>query len=570
MEGVITLKNKCFLILATFNLLFYLAMKSIWSGIEGIFGVSWLQYLLLGLLVVGALLALFLRLKNTQGALPWIVEGFALLLLGGLGYMFYLGIGSLRYILRSFLINMGLLAGVLLMGFFLFRYPKTKLASSRGFRNTLIALIGSGVLAFMFLANVVFLSAKPVVYAVEDTYQIVWTTSIDATGVVKVGEDSYPDLYQGSQDSFTRIHKVEVPMAVLDAAGKYEISSTNYIYRGPYSGLAGRTVKASYDFRPLDPDDGLQIYSLSDTHEYVSAATNCGTYFGDDLDLLVLAGDIASHLEMQSDMDLILTIAHNITLGKRPVVYARGNHEVKGDVANKLFQVTGSANDALYYTFCLGPVYGIVLDLGEDHPDDWWEYYGTAHFDEYRNEQTAFLNQVLAEKDFQDPGVEFILAICHMPITYVSSHDGGTTEASLFLGELQREWTGLLNEMGVDLLISGHHHQLFQFLPDMTPYETLIFHENYQSSTDPKGYMSDADFPTFIVSRRSDVQDPKVKENLFGRKLTGLATEIDLDSKTMTHVYTNTLQEIVPIIRPFTGESVTTFALSFADLEDDE
>lgn len=564
------MKNKLFLILAIFNLLLYLAMKSIWSGIEGMFGVSWLQYLLLGLLVVDALLALFLRVRKTQGALPWIVAGFAIVFLGGLGYMFYLGIGSLRYILRSFLILVAILMGILLIGFFLFRYPRTKLASSRGFRLTLMALICSGGLALLFLANVVFLSAKPVVYAVEDTYQIVWTTSIEATGVVTIGEDSYHDLSAGSQDSFTRIHKVEVPMAILNAAGRYEISSTHYIYRGPYSGLAGRTIKATYDFRPLDPDDGLQIYSLSDAHEYVGAASKSGTYFGEDLDLLVLAGDIASHLEMQADMELILTIAHNITLGSRPVVYARGNHEVKGDVANKLSQVTGSINDAFYYTFRLGPVFGIVLDLGEDHPDDWWEYYGTAHFDEYRIEQTAFLNQVLAEGDHQDPGIEFKLAICHIPITYVASHDGGTTEASLFLAEVKQEWTTLLNEIGVDLLISGHHHQLLQFLPDMTPFETLYFHENYQDSTDPKGYMTDADFPTFIVSRRSDTQDPKIKENLFGRKLIGLATEIDLEAKTMTLAYTNTLQEIVPIIRPFTGESVTLFALSFADSEDDE
>ena len=39
------MKTKIFFGVALFNLLFYLAMESIWSGIQGMFGLWWLQYL---------------------------------------------------------------------------------------------------------------------------------------------------------------------------------------------------------------------------------------------------------------------------------------------------------------------------------------------------------------------------------------------------------------------------------------------------------------------------------------------------------------------------------------------
>jgi len=556
---VIEMKNKLFFVLAVFNLLFYLAMKSIWSGIEGMFGIAWLQYLLLGILGAVAIVALAMVWKRSSGALPWVNGVLAIVLCGALAYMFYLGIGSLRYILRSFLINLGIFFGICLILYFLFRYPKTSLAKSRLFRSFLAVALVLGVATFLVLANLVMISAHPVVYSVEEEYQIVWTTTINATGSVKIGDETYRDLAAGSEDSFTKVHKVVVPTAVLDAAEKYEIISTNYIYRGPYSGLLGRTIKQEVDFRPIDPADGLQIYSLSDAHEYVEAAVKTGAYFGEDLDLLVLAGDIASHLERTSDIELILKIAHGITGGSRAVIYARGNHEVKGDVANSLYRYVGSKDEAFYYTFRLGPVFGIVLDLGEDHPDDWWEYYGTAHFEDYRNIQTEFLNQVLSDGNYLDPSVEFKLAICHMPVTYVSSHDGKDGQDSLFLEEIRQEWTTLLNTLDPDLMISGHLHELMQFLPDMTPFETLYYHPNYQDSLDPKGYMTDAGFPTFIISRRSDTQDPSIKENLFGNKLIGLATEVDLTEQEMSIVYTNTLHDIIPIIRPFSGESVTAF-----------
>ena len=536
-------------------------MESIWSGIEDMFGVSWLQYLVLLLLTID-LFVLYFSLLIKKKKVTYLVFGIiACIFTIALFYMFYLGIGSLRYIARNFFEYSLMLAGACFVLYMLLFFPKTKLWHKRSFRLILASSLSFILVVIGFFISFVMIDKLPVVYAVEDTYQIVWTTTIPATGSVKVGYTTYYDLYSGSIDSETKVHKVVVPMSVLDLEKEYEITSTNYIYRGPYSGLAGRTVSKTFDFRPVDLTDGLQFYTISDTHEYAYAASHTGLYFGNDLDFLVLDGDISSFLDEISDIGIINKIAYNITKGERPVVYARGNHETKGLVANELYKYVGSKNQQFYYTFNLSGVFGIVLDLGEDHPDDWWEYYGTAHFTEYRQEQTNFINEVLTSEAFLDDDVIFRLGVCHMPITNIYNDSSAYDEDNLFLDEIKTEWTSLLNLMSLDLMVSGHRHQLLQFLEDMMSLETLYYHDNYSLSSSPMGIISSANFPTFLVSRRSDVQTPSVGENQFGRKIIGLATSVDFDQKVMTLVYTNTNLEVIDIIRPFTGESLTEFTI---------
>jgi hypothetical protein len=62
-------------------------------------------------------------------------------------------------------------------------------------------------------------------------------------------------------------------------------------------------------------------------------------------------------------------------------------------MSEEFYKYVGSKNENFYYNFYFDNVYGIVLDLGEDHDDDWWEYYETAHYDDYRAEQAIFLSK---------------------------------------------------------------------------------------------------------------------------------------------------------------------------------
>jgi predicted phosphodiesterase len=548
-------------VLTVFDFAFYLSMKSNWSGIEGMFGVAWLQYMLLGLFAIlaGTAILLFFWKPRSKALVGLSIAGGVLSLV--LFFMLYMGIGGLQYILRSFADILFWLVVIGFAVFMIFDYPHSFCAQSRLFKFGLLSVMLAMILIVTFNLKFCFITNMPVVYAVEEEYQIVWTTSANATGQVTIDGQVYSDLYAGSLDSETLVHKVVVPMAVLDEAKAYTITSSQIIYRGPYSGVYGRTMTKCLEFFPVDLFDGLNYYSLSDTHEYAKAASAAGAYFGEDLDFLILAGDISSHLEELADLELILQIAYNITKGSHPVIYARGNHETKGDYANVLYKYVGSKDEKFYFTVKMNGIEAIVLDLGEDHGDDWWEYYDTAYFTEYRNEQTAFLQDLADNVEANlDLDTNFRLVISHMPITYVipektSLPYGGD---NMFLADLKAVWTELLDTMFLDVMVAGHHHQLMPLTTDIPANTTLYFHENYRPGrgTIPVGYRTDSTVATFIVSRRSDVQNPGVAEKVFGQAFTGLATTINYwtyDSKRIILRYTNSKGEIVPIVNPFTG-----------------
>lgn len=384
-----------------------------------------------------------------------------------------------------------------------------------------------------------------VVYAVEDDYQIVFSTSDSAIAWVEIGGESYYDLYAGSMKSVDKVHKIEVPQEVLDAAGGYTVCAKQMIYRGPFGGYTGETISQDYAFCPVNTADGLDYFSLSDVHEAVDAAILAATS-RNNYDFIILLGDMVSMVETEADAQLANELAYGITKGEIPVIYARGNHEIKGEYSEVLYKYVGSKDQGYYYTVTLGEdVFAVVMDLGEDHEDDWWEYYGTARFDIYRQAQTEMLEEVLADGDFEN--YRYRMAICHIPIVYVDD-DG------LFEG-FRNQWTELLNVIDVDICLSGHQHKLYQFLPGaVEPNETLVYTKAY-SGVEGKvegSYLTDFNFPSFLVGRRSLSQAGGTQSDGY-TQYTGFATSVDFATGRQLSNYVNSNQEILTGCYPFVG-----------------
>ena len=386
-------------------------------------------------------------------------------------------------------------------------------------------------------------SGGPVVYAVEDQYQIVFSTSDNAVAWVEIGGECYYDLYAGSMRSADRVHKVEVPQKTLDAAGGYTVCAQQMIYRGPFGGYKGETISRSFDFRGVDASDGLTYYALSDVHEAVDAAAAAAS---GDADFIVLIGDMVSMVETEADANLANDLAFAITGGGIPVIYARGNHEIKGEQAENLYKYVGSRNQSFAYWVTLSDqVFGVVLDMGEDHEDDWWEYYGTARFDIYRAEQTRMLEQLLAEGDYAK--YPYRMAICHIPIVHVNRHG--------YFEETKGVWTKLLNEMGADISLSGHEHELWPLLPGQyVPGQTLTYAFDYigVSGKIEGGYLTDFGFPTFLVGRRSLTQQGGTQSS-GSTQYTCLYVDADLMGGTQKVRYVNSNGETLTVVPPFEG-----------------
>lgn len=385
-----------------------------------------------------------------------------------------------------------------------------------------------------------------VVYAVEDDYQIVFSTSDSAMAWVTIDGQQYYDLYAGSARSADRVHKVTVPQTVLDRAGKYTVCAQQMIYRGPFGGYKGKTISDEYHFRPANGADGLTYAALSDVHEAVDAAA--AAVRQERLDFLVLLGDLVSMVETEADAQLANKLAHEITKGQIPVIYVRGNHEIKGEYAERLYKYVGSCNQSFAYPVTLSnTVFAVVLDMGEDHEDDWWEYYGTAQFDRYRQEQTRMLESLLEEGSHQN--YDYRMALCHIPIAYIDEHE--------YFAPFRQSWTKLLNQLEMDISLSGHEHRVWYFLPGtLTAGQPLQFQDRYphEPGNVPGGTVTEFTFPTFLCGQRSLAQTGGTQK--WGKTdYLCLTTEADLEAGTQTHRYSNSQGEAVTMEYPFVTEA---------------
>ena len=397
---------------------------------------------------------------------------------------------------------------------------------------------------------------EPVVYAVEDTYQIVFSTNHSATAWVEIDGEKYYDLFAGSMKSEDTVHKITVPQDKLDAAKSYSIHAEKMIYRGPFGGFKGDEISKSYSFRPVNSSDGLVYYTVTDAHHAREGAVKSALSV-ENLDFLVILGDSVGMVEYENDVQFSNLIAHDVTKGEIPVVYARGNHEIKGDYAEQLHKYVGSKNESFYYWFKLTDVFGITLDLGEDHNDGWWEYYGTDRFTLYHEEQTKFLEELVETKPYED--YKYTLVACHIPIQFINSRKDHV--------EVKERWTELLNQIAPDLAVYGHQHDLYPFLEGQkTMYNSkgkLVYNSLFKGEEGKTygGRLTDYTFNGFIAGRRGTSQTDEVG-SLNRTDYVGFAVQVDFEAETQKCWYVNSRGEAVSVYNPFVeGPSQKEFEL---------
>ena len=278
----------------------------------------------------------------------------------------------------------------------------------------------------------------------------------------------------------------------------------------------------------------------------------------EDLDFLVILGDSVGMTEYEENAQFTNLMAYDVTKGEIPVIYARGNHEIKGKYAEELYKYVGSKNQSFYYWFTLSDVFGITLDLGEDHDSGWWEYYGTDQFALYQDEQTEFLQELLAAKPYEN--YNYTLVACHIPIQFVNSRKDHV--------EVKATWTELLNQIEPDLAVYGHQHDLYPFLEgQQTMYNEkgkLVYNSQFKGVEGKTygGYLTDYTFNGFIAGRRGTAQDDDISP-LNREDHVGFAVRVDLASGTQTCWYVNTDGNVVPVYNPFVeGPAQKEFVLN--------
>ena len=544
--------------------LFWVALRINHSGISKFLGADTNpSFLIMNLPVMVCVLAWIGCGLSLLGLVCWkkrkwpAISGFVIGVLMAVAAVFVVLFGAkdyLRFILPHFWESVAVSACIIAFALVLY-FP---IRGKRWLKAALVAAVVLVAVVIGYQLRPCHFTSEAVVYAVEDEYQIVFATSDNAIAWVNIGGVEYYDLYAGSMQSSDKVHKITVPQKVLDEAGAYTVNFRQMIYRGPFGGYLGEMQTQHYTFRPVDTSDGLDYFAMSDVHEAVDAAAAAAKAAG-ELDFIVLLGDLVSMVETEDDALIANDLAHKVTGGAIPVIYARGNHEIKGEFGERVHKYVGAKGEDFYYTVTLGEdVFAVVLDLGEDHEDDWWEYYSTAKFDLYRQKQTEMLEEVLAEGDYEN--YRYRMALCHIPIVYVD--DNGLFDS------FREEWTRLLNAVDVDICLSGHQHRLYQFLPGTIPVgESLVFTEAYsgEKGKQEDSYLTDFNFPSFLVGRRSLEQ----KGGTLGYDAyVGMATNVNFETGQQLSRYINSNGEILSGCYAFEGDyEYTTFSDLITELK---
>lgn len=541
-------------VLAWFNFCLFFALRPCWSGISKTLGYeknpSWFLYnlpviiwILLFLIALGTTFCYVFFFKKEKNIWSYIFNGvnivfliaiIVVIALGAIDYMDYVWINFLEYLLIAFLI--------LLAVFFIFIYPKTNFHESNIFKYGMLGIICLVTLGYIVDFSFNWISTGAVVYVVEDDYQIVFSSQTHSRAWVEINGERYFDNYNGSNRSYTRIHKVTVPQEVLDNSGQYEIHVQKITYEGPFGGYFGRDISQKYNFRPLDASDGINYYSLADIHMAGDISYKAAEYM-EDKELLLLAGDIVSMMDTFNDANLVNVYAHQMTKGEIPVVYARGNHEIKGKYSEQFHNFVGAKGESFYYNFYLDNIYGLVLDVGEDHDDDYWEYYDTAYYDIYRNEQIDFLKAEIEKETYKN--YDYKLVVSHIPLVFINSRKNHL--------DFKNEVTELLNQMDIDMVISGHQHDLFVFEPDTVEYNAdgkMVYNQEFTSKKTYGGLVTDHNFLNLLVSKRGYTQTDSSSLTNSSSQI-GLGIRVDFANQVQKCVYNNSKYERVNIVNAF-------------------
>ncbi len=301
----------------------------------------------------------------------------------------------------------------------------------------------------------------------ENAITVVWFTNKASTSWVEYcGEESfgvfpvwggYPQIARSSKhgliDGNTKRHAIRITNLEPATKYRYRVVSKEILKFTPYEVLYGDTaVGEVLEFETLDPNKSdFSFGVITDLHERPAVLnTLLENTPMDSLDMMLYTGDMLNWMGHEDRIfESVVDISARHFAKEKPLVFVRGNHETRGPNARGLMQYFPHASGKYYYSFTHGSVHFIILDSGEDKPDDHPVYADLVDFDKYRSEQAAWLKKEIQSDKFKKALYKVVLF--HVPLFAGSKKHGAT--------DLTQKWGPVLNDGNIDLAINGHHHR---------------------------------------------------------------------------------------------------------------
>lgn len=326
----------------------------------------------------------------------------------------------------------------------------------------------------------------PYIQNVTDTEAtVVWIASNESIGWLELAPDDGTDFYDCARDRYydcrngiktrSRIHKVRLTGLTPGVTYRYRVYATEITGYNYNFVSYGRTVATQvYHREPLrlttftsDPQS-VSFAMVNDIHgdneKFEHLLSLCDM---DATDMILFVGDMVTAFNGEEKIfGGFMDKAVELFASEKPMFYTRGNHETRGETAYAFQEYFSPSQEHIYYMKRVGPVCFIALDSGEDKPDTDMEYYGINVYDQYRDEQADWLREVVKSEEFKS--APFKIVTCHIPP--VGGWHGDR--------EVLKKFVPILNEAGVDVMLSGHTHKRYHLKPGEVSGFPVIINSN--------------------------------------------------------------------------------------------
>jgi predicted phosphodiesterase len=294
----------------------------------------------------------------------------------------------------------------------------------------------------------------------ESGLTVMWTTNKSAVpSVIISDEKGNTRIVRNSTDGIIDgggvLHKVRINGLEAGTRYKYKPVSVEITRYQPYRIYYGDTLaRDEYSFTTIDSEkNSSRALVVNDIHEnnlllsqYLEAArVKRG-------DLVFMNGDMIDYLQEEKQIfDGFLDTSVESFAKEIPFYLVRGNHETRGMLARDFKDYFDFPENRFYYALSDGPVHYVLLDCGEDKPDNNRYYFGLADYDTYRLNQLEWLKEHIKSPEFRN--ARYRVVIVHMPI--IGGEDMGHG-----MQDLSDHFGPVLKDAGISLLLAGHTHRV--------------------------------------------------------------------------------------------------------------
>ena len=284
---------------------------------------------------------------------------------------------------------------------------------------------------------------------------VMWETTVPAYCWVEYGTDTTQlkrarTIVDGQVVCNNYLHKIRIDGLQPGQKYYYRVCSQEILLYQAYKKVFGNTAQSAFSEFTLPATDTASFTAVvfNDLHQHTQTfRALCQQIKNVNYDFVVFNGDcVDDPVDHNQATSFISELTEGVCGDRIPTFFMRGNHEIRNAYSIGLRDHYDYVGDRTYGSFNWGDTRIVMLDCGEDKPDDHWVYYGLNDFTQLRNEQVDFLKKELSSKEFKKAGKRVL--IHHIPLY---GNDGKNLCANL--------WTKLLEKAPFNISLNAHTHK---------------------------------------------------------------------------------------------------------------